>query len=359
MSNYSSIADLVANVDNATHVINNTAHDDDTVTVASGIDWFTFNNVVVTNLYVSGNSWVGLGTSAEASSIKVDRRDTKLWDFRTETGVVGDHVTFRFLRFRWSGYSYYSSTSASNKLIWDCVLLDNGQIFLNIVSWPTSYTDGTNALVTANTCTYVPSVAATKFTFTRSDNAGTIWTVASGMNEPSYARVLYLYSDYQSYIYYFSSTDNTLTKIDGITRETINAQTFIDHGSSDAAPWSLLKIQLTHPAILKWTDSASPKQINITLAGIPVAQIITTFADLNDTTIKGIKSITSVYEGNISICYSYDNVTWTDNVLMADFLLIDVATLYAGLAAEKKIYFKIKLNDATSRFTNLVIEYIN
>jgi len=44
---------------------------------------------------------------------------------------------------------------------------------------------------------------------------------------------------------------------------------------------------------------------------------------------------------------------------MADFLLIDVATLYAGLAAEKKIYFKIKLNDATSRFTNLVIEYIN
>ena len=135
MSNYASLNELFITVDNATHVINNVAHDDDTVTVATGIDWFTFQNVVVSNIYVSGNSWVGIGTNAEASSIKVNRRDTKLYDLWTEIGTIGDSIQYKFYRWRWSGYAQYNSTSTGDKLIWDCVLFEDGTVYLNIDTW--------------------------------------------------------------------------------------------------------------------------------------------------------------------------------------------------------------------------------
>ena len=359
MSNYTNLAALFATTDNATHVVNNTAHDDDVVTVATTIDWFTFNNIVVANLYVSGNSWVGLGSNSETSAIKVDRRDAKLWDLWTETGTVGDYYTYRFYRIRWSGYGHYNSTDTANKLVWDLVLLDNGQIFLNILNWPSSYADGTNALVTANTCSFAASSAVRQFTFTRTDTAGTTWTSATGINEPDYSAILYLYSDLQGYVYYYTKADNTFTKLEGLTKDKLTSADFTAHGSADAAQWSFVKEQLTHPVILKWTNSNLPANIKATLKGIPVAQVISSMADLSNSTIKGIKSLTSVYEGSVMISYSYDNLTWADPVNMADFLLTDVNTLYDNLTAEKKIYFKVKLMDATSKFTNFVMTYIN
>ena len=44
---------------------NNVKNDDGTDTIASGITWFYFNSVQVTNLYASGNSWIGFGASSE------------------------------------------------------------------------------------------------------------------------------------------------------------------------------------------------------------------------------------------------------------------------------------------------------
>lgn len=369
MSNYNSVSDLLLTIANADHIVDHVAHDDDSIMVATNIDWFTFNNVIATNVYVSGNSWIGIGTNSESSGLKVNRRDAKLWDLWTETGIVGTgtsgtgasgtSIFYHYYRVRWGGYSRYNSTSDSAQLIWDCVLLDDSRIYLNIVQWPTDYADGTNALVTASTCSYAPSTTALQFTFSRSDTAGTIWTVQSGILEPDYTRTLYLYSDEQKFIYYYSATDRTMTKIPDLKRTTLTGQAFSDHGSALVAPWNLIKSSLTKPVILKWRETGAAVPINAKLSGVPIAQTISSVVDLNSSTIKGIKSFTAVYEGNITISYSLDNQVWTNEITMADFLALDVNTIYSSLTSEKKIYFRIKLNDSTAIFTNFVMEFQN
>ena len=359
MSDYLSLSELFAGVKNAVHVVNNTAHDDDTVVLPTGIDWFKFNGNPVSNLYVSGNSWIGLGASNEANCIKVDRRDAKLWDLWTETGTIGDVNRFRYYRWRWSGFSQYNSNSDSTRLVWDCALFDNGTIYLSIVSWPTNNADGTNVLTAATTCAYSPSSAKLQFTFTRGDDNGTNWSVQDGWLEPAYARILYLYSDQQNFVYSYSSTDQTMTKIAELTKAQLTAQNFIDHGTVEKAPWSVIKSHLSHPCILKWKEGSIDQNIYATVSGVPVPQIIQAVADLSSATIKGIKAMTSVYEGNVSVSYSYDNSSWTDFSDMATFLQTDLAALYNGLTAEKKIHFKIRLSDAQASFTNLVMQYQN
>ena len=75
-------------------------------------------------------------------------------------------------------------------------------------------------------------------------------------------------------------------------------------------------------------------------------------------TIKGITSITSVYSGNVNISYSYDDVTYTDETTMSEFLNVDVNELY-NQAINKKIYFKLVIEDVNASLTNFVITYIN
>lgn len=157
---------------------NNVKNDDGTDTIATGITWFYFNSVQVTNLYVSGNSWIGFGASSE--QLKVNRRDAAVWYEYTETGTIG---TYRFLKLRWVGYSVYSATSDANLQQYDVFLLDNGQIYLNWFDVPTSSFDGTNALVCGSVTTTFSATAGTacEYTFTPTDTAtGTGWSVASG-----------------------------------------------------------------------------------------------------------------------------------------------------------------------------------
>jgi hypothetical protein len=239
------------------------------------------------------------------------------------------------------------------------VLFDNGTIYLNIIRWPTSYADGANSLEATSSCAYSPSSTTLQFTFTRGDDNGTNWTVQNGLIEPEYSRTLYLYSDQQNFVYSYSSVDQGMTKILDLTKDKLTAQNFIDHGTTEKASWSVIKLHLSHPRILKWKDGNIEQNIYAILSGTPVPQLIQFVADLSSITIKGIKAITSVYEGNVSVSYSYDNSSWTDFSNMATFLQTDVAALYKGLTAEKKIYFKIKLIDAQASFTNLVMEYVN
>ena len=157
---------------------NNVKNDDGTDTIASGITWFYFNSVQVTNLYISGNSWVGFGASSE--QLKVNRRDAAVWYEYTETGTI---KTYRFLKLRWIGYSSFNQTSDAYLQQYDVFLLDNGQIYLNWYDVPTSSFDGTNALVCDSVTTTFSATAGTacEYTFTPSDAvAGTGWSVASG-----------------------------------------------------------------------------------------------------------------------------------------------------------------------------------
>ena len=179
MATYTSLQTAIdAGTTNMTAVRNNSGNDDGTDTVATGITWFYFNSTQVTNLYVSGNSWIGFGASAE--QLKVNSRDAIVRYEWTETGTIG---TNKFFKLRWCGHSTYSQTADAYAQQYDVFLFDNGQIYLNWFKVPTSSFDGTKALVCGNTTTSFTATAgkAGEWTFTPTDvAAGTGWSVATG-----------------------------------------------------------------------------------------------------------------------------------------------------------------------------------
>lgn len=179
MAVYSTLQEAIdAGITNMTVLRNNVANDDLTITYPTGITWLYFNNIQVTNIYSSGNSWLGFGSAVE--NLRVNRRDAKVYYEYIETGSIGG---VQFLKFRWCGYSYYGSVNDSYKQEWDIFLFNNGKIFLNFYSVPTSMADGQNQLVCGTTTTSysVTTGIPCEYTFTASDKiGGTGWSVASG-----------------------------------------------------------------------------------------------------------------------------------------------------------------------------------
>lgn len=154
MANFSKLSELLNTTDGMTVLRNNSGQDDGVDTV-NGVDWFTFNGVVASTLYVSGNSFVGFGSNTE--HLKVCRRDGKMWYLYRQEGIIGNN---RFLKIRWQGYTWYSQTTSTYALIWELFLFDDGGMYLNIISVPSnsSYL-GTSQLVCGST-TYNFTVAA-------------------------------------------------------------------------------------------------------------------------------------------------------------------------------------------------------
>ena len=180
MANYNSLNSAInAGITNMTVVRNNSANDDGVDTIATGIDWFYFNSVQVTNLYVSGNSFIGFGANME--HLKVNCRDCRVWYEYTEVGTIG---STKFFKLRWGGNSHYSATDDASAMWYDVFLLDNGQIYLNWYDVPTSYFDsGVKALACGSETVSFTATAgvASEYTFTpTSATTGTGWTVSNG-----------------------------------------------------------------------------------------------------------------------------------------------------------------------------------
>jgi len=178
VANYATIqAAIDAGTTNMTVLRNNSKNDDGTTTYATGIDWFKFNNATVSNIYSSGNSWIGFGASSE--QLKVNRRDCAVWYEWSETGTIGN---CRFYKFRWRGYSHYSATDNASLQEFEFFLFDTGQILLHFFTVPTSNFSGTNQLTCGSTSVNYSVTAGTpvEYTFTPSDaSAGTGWSVGT------------------------------------------------------------------------------------------------------------------------------------------------------------------------------------
>lgn len=110
--------------------------DDETTSfnIPEGFEWF-FNTANITTLYLSSNSWVGLGRSSE--DIKVNKRDT--YTYKHWYQII-DLVTVKALKFRWEGWAPYSSRDDNHKYIWELFLIDNGDAYIHLVSKATSTT---------------------------------------------------------------------------------------------------------------------------------------------------------------------------------------------------------------------------
>ena len=133
MANYSSLEEMLNTTENMQHLVVSTGHDDDTMTF-DGVDWFTFNGIKASSLYVSGNSWIGLGANTE--QFLVCRRDAKMWDFYREEATLFN--AYRVLKIRWEGYAQYNSTSLDVRLIYEWFFFETGDIMLNLIQPPKS-----------------------------------------------------------------------------------------------------------------------------------------------------------------------------------------------------------------------------
>lgn len=212
MANYESLEEMLSTTENMEHLVVSSGHDDDTMTFA-GVDWFMFNGVKVSTLYVSGNSWIGLGVNAE--QLLVCRRDAKMWDFyREEATLFG---TYRVLKVRWEGYAQYNSTSSDVRLIYEWFFFETGDIMLNLIQPPTnSGYLGSNRINGSVNQNYNVTAGVSEYvSLYHQDDTGTAYTIQYELLDinPPYER-RYLLSDKDGKYY---RTEHDKAFVDAIT----------------------------------------------------------------------------------------------------------------------------------------------
>lgn len=368
MVNYNSITDIInTGITNSEILVNNTAYDDNVYT-AIGKDWFIFNNNPATNIYVSGNTWFGFGSSNE--HLKVNRRDAKMWYLYREEGTLYNY--YHFLKFRWSGYSAYSQTSASYKLTYDVILFDTEDIFLHMVDIPTSNYDGTFQLVSnTGTISYTkPTITLPNVTFMKQEDGTYIVSYDIPNIQAPYDKKYLIYDSITQK--YYNITNNTLNELD-ITE--LTSQNFKTYGN-DEAPTGTLLTTLQKPKIYYWQDSDDnlPTLKTNVLATPPQQTIITDDIDLSHVSITGIEKVTATYTGNPHVACSFDGgttwklyngVAWVvlseaeTGMTMETLLTIPTESwtqILQGLASFK---MRFTLANKEDTVTNIVINFIN
>lgn len=131
MASYNFLEDMMGNRENMECLVNNSRHDDDVMQFV-GVDWFKFNGSLISNIFVSGNSFIGLGANAE--HLLVCRRDAAMYSFYREEGEI--YGTYKFLKLRWEGYAQYNNTSEDVRLYYEWFFFDSGDMLLNIIKAP-------------------------------------------------------------------------------------------------------------------------------------------------------------------------------------------------------------------------------
>jgi len=305
--NYNSIDEILsAGITNMEVIRDNTKQDDGTDTI-TGVSWFTFNGTVASTIYVSGNSWIGFGSSSE--HLKVNRRNGAMWSFYREEGTLYDY--YKFLKIRWKGYSRNSQTSFSYAIEYDVILWDTGDISLHMISIPTSYNTGTYSLVASSTYTYNVSTTSPYVTFTKTDAGFDVKNEIINLEFP-YEKIYLIRSGST----YYTVVNDVLSEVIGAD---ISSTTFLNYGIKMIPELSLLA-GLSNPEILYWTDSEKCLINNLRIQGSPSPQLI----HYNPQTIpegSGIKGIeakrahddvlfTITFNGGTTWHY-YDTVTMT------------------------------------------------
>lgn len=174
MADYNSIEEMMNTTENMTQLINNSGQDDNVLTV-DGVDWFFFKGTRASTLYVSGNSFIGMGVNAE--QLLVCRRDTKLWNlYREEATLFG---TYKVLKIRWEGYAQYNSTSADVALKYEWFFIENGDLFLNLIPPKNGSYLGSSQIVASTTkAISVTAGQQTYVSFYAIDEEGTNFEIA-------------------------------------------------------------------------------------------------------------------------------------------------------------------------------------
>jgi len=174
VADYNSLADMMNTTENMTQLINNSGQDDNVLTI-DGVDWFFFKGTRASTLYVSGNSFIGMGVNAE--QLLVCRRDTKLWNlYREEATLFG---TYKVLKIRWEGYAQYNSQSADVAMKYEWFFIENGNMFLNLIPPKNGSYLGTSQIVAGVTRAFsVTAGQQTCVSFYAADEEGMDYEIA-------------------------------------------------------------------------------------------------------------------------------------------------------------------------------------
>lgn len=366
MADYNSVEEIfAAGVSNATVLVNNTAYDDNVFT-AAGASWLKFNGNTVSNVYVSGNTFFGFGVNAE--HLAVNRRDTKMWYLHREEGTLFGY--YRFLKFRWRGYSAYNNTSTSYSLIYDVILWDTGHISLRMVNIPTSYYNGSFQLNANSVISYtVPTNASPNVTFTpqNANNSSYKASYTTLTLDPPYDRKYLIRS--AGIIY--TIADGVLVTLDAGTP---TAELFRTYGVDEISSSTILTT-LKDPEILYWQDSTDvPRTKSVTVYGTPPTPqaVITDLISNTHPSVQGISSIIAASSDDVLYSISVDggstwrmfdtsNNTWcaadADSGMSKVVLNAVTAAAWAELITTKTFHIRFILPTSVSYVNKLTINY--
>ena len=356
--NYDNVNEIfVAGVTNMTCLLQNSNNYDGGTIAVNGADFLLFNNSKVSAIYAHGDSYWGFGT--DASHMKINQRDARMRSLYREEGTLYSY--YRFLKIRWEGWSHYNSSGEDYQIKYDLIFWDTGDITLHMVDVPVLCYDGGFDFVADKTYTFVkPTDAAPDITFQYYPESKTYEVKYTPIDLIVPFKILI--RDESGVLYTVENqvineeTEECEDELVALEETEVTPLLFKTRGFQKMPEWGLIK-ELSLPEVLSWSDTrAFP--MNAMITGTPPKQYIECMADLSDETVLGIKALNAEYTGDITVQYSYDGETFTEEVAMADFLIMELETLYTGLLETKTITFRFWLaGDAT--LTTFIMNYRN
>lgn len=322
-------------------------YNDDNVYSTTGLSAFKFNGTVASTIYISSNHYIGFGSNTE--HLKICRRDGCSTAIYRQSISLADEM--EVLKIRFEGYTVYSNRVTSNRLIFEVFLISNNDMFLNVITTPTSGNYGPSELVCNSTTTSlnvnVGSADGAMISFYHLDDAGKTWNIVYEV---------YKQTGVSSQLYLLRLEDTFCTVTDGtmvaLELTELSGVAFLEHGFEEL-PSAELLTPLANPQLYLWESGEASTPVKAVLKAYPYPQVLSCVADMSHITILSIKLLTAEYSGDVRVQYSVDDgVSYTEEIAIADFLNTDLAVLWESLPESRKLYLRFILHDnaALSRF---------
>ena len=297
--NYNSIEEIFsAGTTNMTVTRNNIKQDDNT-DIITGVDWFTYNGNVVSEIHANGNSWIGFG--ADSEHLQVNRRDGALYSLYREEGTLYNY--YKFLKIRWDGYSYYNRTDSSHKVTYDVILWDTGDISLHMINIPTSYNSGNYYLVASSgRYSYTVSTSFPDVTFKKTDSG---FEVSNSVVEiKKIVKTRYLVHSESDY---YTVVNDSLSKIEVAE---LNSNVFLTQGVEYIPSYHLL-VNLTNPEIIYWAEDDSITVDNLQITGFPTLPQLAYYDAITIPEWKVVANVEASSSDDVLYSITVDNgLTW-------------------------------------------------
>lgn len=324
----------------------------DTTTI-KGVPWFTYNNNIVSTIYVNDDSFLGFGSSDNHLSVNY-RTECNMWSLYREEGTLNDNI--KFLKIKWSGFSHYRYSNDYNRLEYDVILWSTGDISLHMIYIPANYI-GEYSLDSVN---YTVSASAPDITFIKSKTGGFTHHSNTIISFPSYL----VRSDSK----YYTIVDNALYEIEN---SELTSNMFVNMGLNYVPPFSLIS-ELNNPEILYWSDMGKEPEEGLVLDIEPNSPQFVYYENQDMTDYLGIEIVDCAASEDVIFSISIDDgQTWKYykdgnwKVVESDLEGMSINTLrsittenWAEVLTATAFKFRCVLPAASSYASKIFIKYI-